>query len=164
MTRIDKFSGPHAWLSNFHPCDVKYDGVTYPSTEHAYQAAKTLDHKERLEIKKANKASIAKSLGKSVKLRADWDSVKLDIMYYLCYQKFSKNADLGLLLRETGECHIEEGNDWGDRFWGTVKGRGSNHLGKILMRIREDLVYEAKESVWPSEEDRKANPELDYQT
>ena len=40
---------------------------------------------------------------------------------------------------ETGDEYLEEGNTWGDRIWGTVNGKGQNNLGKILMRVREEL-------------------------
>ena len=50
-----------------------------------------------------------------------------------------QNAELRIKLLETGNEHLEEGNTWGDRIWGTVNGVGQNRLGKILMRVREEL-------------------------
>jgi predicted NAD-dependent protein-ADP-ribosyltransferase YbiA (DUF1768 family) len=41
------------WLSNFYPCTIEYEGITYPSSEHAYQAAKTQSIHEQNEIAKA---------------------------------------------------------------------------------------------------------------
>ncbi|MGM9605038.1 MAG: hypothetical protein ACI3XG_08225 [Faecousia sp.] len=37
--------------------------------------------------------------------------------------------------------YLEEGNTWHDTFWGVdAKTRdGENHLGRILMRVRQDL-------------------------
>ena len=40
---IDSFFGPYRFLSNFEPCTVEYDGMTYNCSEAAYQAAKTTD-------------------------------------------------------------------------------------------------------------------------
>lgn len=39
--RINSFSGSHAFLSNFESAPIFYDGLSYPTVEHAYQAAKT---------------------------------------------------------------------------------------------------------------------------
>lgn len=134
---INKFAGQYNWLSNFHPCVVLLDGVEYPTTEHAYQAAKTIDLTERAQFIGLT-AGQAKRLGKEVTLRSDWKDISLRLMYDLNYQKFYKPEFREKLLA-TGNAHIEEGNNWGDTFWGTVDGVGENHLGKIIMHIREDL-------------------------
>lgn len=60
-------------------------------------------------------------------------------MYEICLAKFSQNEELKIKLLATGDEHLEEGNTWGDRIWGTVNSKGQNHLGKILMRVREEL-------------------------
>lgn len=135
---IEDFSGEMRWLSNFHPVNVMFDGKKYPSVEHAYQAAKTLEEAERTKIRNLNKASLAKSAGKKVTMRPDWEKVKLGIMEDLVRQKF-KNPDLKEALLKTGDEKLIEGNWWGDTFWGVCKGKGQNHLGKILMRVRKEL-------------------------
>ena len=55
--------------------------------------------------------------------------------------KFTRNPELKRLLLATGDAVLIEGNTWGDRFWGVDKrtGKGENHLGLILMDIREEL-------------------------
>ena len=83
--------------------------------------------------------SDAKRLGRSIRLRDDWELVKYDIMYEICKAKFEQNADLKEKLLATGDKYLEEGNTWNDRCWGTCKGIGENHLGKILMRVRDEL-------------------------
>ena len=45
---INEFQGDYRFLSNFHPAEVEMDGIKYPSVEHAYQAAKSLDKDERI--------------------------------------------------------------------------------------------------------------------
>ena len=35
------FSGEYEFLSNFYPCRIVYNGITYPSVEHAYQDRKS---------------------------------------------------------------------------------------------------------------------------
>lgn len=63
-------------------------------------------------------------------------------MYEICKAKFSQNTELKKRLLSTGNENLEEGNTWGDKIWGTVHGIGENRLGKILMRIREELRNE----------------------
>lgn len=71
---IESFSGPYAFLSNFHPCQSYYEGRNYKSVEHAYQAAKTLDPKERVAIQLAPTAAKAKRLGQAVTIREDCET------------------------------------------------------------------------------------------
>lgn len=126
------------FLSNFWFVPVSLDGEIYRSVEHAYQAAKTLDPKERKMIQAANLPTQAKHLGKCVKLRPDWNDVKLVVMEDLLRQKFQHKALKDRLFR-TGSQELIEGNTWNDTFWGVCNGVGENNLGKILMKIRGDI-------------------------
>lgn len=137
MEKIDSFRGEHRWLSNFWWCEVRIDGISYPSSEHAYQAQKTLDRNKQKEIAEAKTFKKSKRLGYQVELREDWESIKIDVMLQILREKF-KYPGLKELLEETGDAELIEGNDWGDDFWGQVNGRGQNHLGKCLMKIREE--------------------------
>lgn len=47
-------------------------------------------------------------------------------------------------LLATRDRMLIEGNDWGDTFWGMVDGEGENNLGKILMRVREEIKTDLK--------------------
>ena len=138
---IDRFQGDYRWLSNFHEVEVHYEGVVYRSTEHAYQAAKTLDPDERHEIFSASTPGRARRLGQKVTMRPDWDDVKLTIMLELNRQKFAY-PDLRERLIQTGRHHLIEGNDWGDKYWGVSGGEGENHLGRTLMDIRAEIIKE----------------------
>ena len=42
LESINSFSGAYAFLSNFEPAPIYYDGLSYPTVEHAFQAAKIL--------------------------------------------------------------------------------------------------------------------------
>lgn len=140
---INSFTGKYFFLSNFYEAPVKWKGITYRNNEAAFQSAKVLDKTLRKEFSDLDPSS-AKRKGRQVKLRPGWDEIKFDIMYDICYEKFSQNEDLKIKLLDTGEEHLEEGNNWGDKIWGTVKGKGQNLLGKILMEVREELKWETE--------------------
>ena len=141
MEKIDSFDREYFFLSNFFPCKIFYEGLEYPSTEHAYQAAKTTDKIKRIDfLCQARTASQAKRLGGKLPLRSDWEIVKIPIMEELVEQKFTEIPDLCELLKETAPAELIEGNNWGDTFWGTVNGHGKNWLGNILMDVRAKLL------------------------
>lgn len=133
---IDEFKGEYAFLNNFYLCSVEYKGVVYSNNEAAFQAQKTLDEKLKKQFEDLGPAE-ARNLGKSIKLRKDWEEVKDQIMYEIVAAKFNQHPDLMDRLVLTGKRPLEEGNHWNDRYWGTVNGVGQNKLGKILMDIRE---------------------------
>lgn len=137
MEVINGFDGEFRWLSNFWKCEVELDGMKFDSTENAYQAAKCENIAERIKFVNISPGQ-AKRLSRKIKVREDWNSVKLEIMEDLLRQKF-QIKELADLLVATGDCHIEETNSWGDVFWGVCKGVGQNNLGKLLMRIRSEL-------------------------
>jgi N-glycosidase YbiA len=135
---ITEFQGEYRFLSNFWAAEVYYDSEFYPTVEHAYQAAKTLDKQERLAVLRCRTPGEAKRMSKTLTLRTDWQKVNLGIMEDLVRQKFS----IGILrsqLRKTGDQELIEGNTWGDTFWGVCNGKGENHLGKILMKVRAEI-------------------------
>lgn len=136
---IDSFQGDYRWLSNFEPVDVVFEGELYPSVEHAYVAAKTLDRELRKTIALMATPGAAKRAGRAIKLRPDWEMVKLDVMEKLVRQKFM-HVRLRRLLLSTGDMEIIEGNTWGDTFWGVCNGVGENHLGKIIMAVRAEWI------------------------
>jgi N-glycosidase YbiA len=138
MKPIDSFSGEFHFLSNFSPSVVHYENMEFRSVEHAYQAAKSLDENIRVKIRDAKSPAAAKKMGGSVKLRADWEGIKLNIMFELLKEKFA-NQELRQLLLNTKTAELIEGNWWNDQFYGVCRGKGQNHLGKMLMRIREEI-------------------------
>lgn len=138
---INSFRGPYRFLSNFWLAEVILDGLTYPTVEHAYQAAKTISSTHRSQIQQASTPGKAKRLGKRVPLRPNWDEAKLPTMEQLLRQKFSVFSNLHLCqeLLDTKPHVLVEGNTWNDRYWGQCPiGVGENHLGKLLMKIRDN--------------------------
>lgn len=137
MPTIYEFEGPYRFLSNFWPCEIEWRGLVYPSVEAAYQAGKTLDLEERKKFTQYTPQQ-AKRAGKALKLRPDWDMVKDQIMTYLVRKKF-ENPRLRKALLDTLDSELQEGNWWGDKYWGispAQSGQGENKLGKILMAER----------------------------
>ncbi len=135
---IKEFKGRYAFLSNFYDVPVEYNGIRYLNSEAAFQAQKTTDEAERVKFTHLN-PSEAKRKGRSIKLCDDWENIKLNIMYEICYAKFTQNPDLNRKLLQTGNQTLVEGNTWNDTFWGMCNGIGENNLGKILMKIRSEL-------------------------
>ena len=135
---ISSFKGKYKFLSNFYPVFVYYEGIRFPSVEHAFQAAKSDDIEIRKLFAIAPTAKEAKRFGKQVKLTEGWDTKKIFIMKSLLEQKF-KNEPMKSMLLNTGDSILIEGNNHRDKFWGQVKGEGNNMLGKLLMEIRDDL-------------------------
>ena len=142
MDPITEFTGKYHFLSNFAVAELVWDNMLWPTAEHAYQAAKTLDKQSRLNIAHLGSAGQAKRAGKTLVLRPNWDSIKFDIMKDIVRAKFVQNPDLATLLLDTGDAILEEGNTWHDRIWGICpprSGHGTNWLGVILMEVREEL-------------------------
>lgn len=140
-TRITSFRGKYAFLSNFYPAEVEYEGMTYPSNEAAFQAAKCLDPEDRIPFTEQTNPAAAKRMGRKVSLRPDWERVKTGIMEDIVRAKFTAHPDLARQLTATGEMPLIEGNCWHDTFWGvdSATGKGENRLGQILMKIRGEL-------------------------
>ncbi|GEM_PF-207837 len=139
MNEISAFTGKYAFLSNFFAAPIRYENQTWPTVEHAYQAAKTLVCNEKERVRRAATPGAAKKLGRRVSLRRDWDAVKIGIMQDLVRAKFDQHPELRNLLIETKDAQLVEGNTWNDTFWGVCNGRGRNELGQILMNLR--LLY-----------------------
>lgn len=148
---IEKFEGEYDFLSNFYYANVEWEGILYPTTEHAFQAAKSLDRDERLRIASLDTPGMAKREGRKLQLREDWDKVKVGIMYEIVKQKFETHSELKNRLLETKHSILIEGNYWKDNFWGCCPAdnpQGKNKLGFILMKIREELKENNIDTDW----------------
>lgn len=150
---IKEFKGQYAFLSNFYACTIDYEGITYPTVEHAYQAAKTLDPKLRKKIAEIKSPAFAKKEGRQLPLRDDWDKIKVKVMFKLLCLKFKQKKFKELLLATKDE-ELIEGNYWRDTFWGVHNGKGHNYLGRLLMRIRRQLTEQFTERLANSQAER----------
>ena len=155
---INGFFGDYRFLSNFHLCDVYFEGMLYPSSEHAYMASKSTNYYERAEFsyyppsrqdklglyqppKNPISCKEARNLGQTIALRPNWEEIKYDMMLAIVFDKFWRNKDIQKKLIDTGDRYLEETNHWNDTYWGFSwqKNVGQNKLGKILMKVRECL-------------------------
>lgn len=135
---INSFRGEYFFLSNFYMAPVVYNGRLFTNSEAAFQAQKS-KNPDRIKYFCNMNPYEAKRQGRRLPLRDDWENVKIDIMYNIVLAKFTQNPELKEKLLATGDAYLEEENNWGDRVWGTVNGFGHNHLGKILMDVRDRL-------------------------
>lgn len=131
------FRDNYAFMSNMYPVDIEYeiDGRTLSFTcaEAAFQAAKC--PKRAAEFTRIS-GYAAKRLGRKVKLRPDWEDVKIRVMAEVLMAKFGRNLDLmDKLERVSGP--IVEDNSWHDTFWGQCDGKGENWLGRLLEQVKE---------------------------
>lgn len=135
---INRFRGEYEFLSNFYPAKLIYDGIEYYNAESAYQAQKCSDAEQRKAFSSCY-SDEAKRKARSIELREDWEDIKLEVMETVVRAKFEQNPRLAKLLLQSGEMRIVEGNTWHDIFWGVdlKTGEGENHLGRILMQLRE---------------------------
>lgn len=107
---INKFNGEYDFLSNRYPFRFAWRGIEYKSAEAAFQSSKCEDESP------------------------------LDIMESILRAKFEQNSTLMKKLIETGALVLINGNNKQETYWGVdlYSWEGQNHLGKILMRIRDD--------------------------
>ena len=151
LNRIESFSGPYQFLSNFHvgryPIvipDLKGGQLACQSLEHAFQAMKTDYAGERQTVAGMPTPGRAKRAGQKVTRRADWEATKNDVMLGLLRQKFLGDDRLGLQLLLTGEAELVEGNTWDDTYWGVCRGVGQHWLGRLLMTVRSEARTRAE--------------------
>lgn len=142
---------PFKFLSNMEPCKVYYKNMLFPSVENAYQSSKAIDFTTMGQFQCCNPYE-AKKLGKRITMREGFNGERLSIMESLLRQKFSHlNPALRQKLINTQGIELVEVNTWGDKYWGVCNNTGENHLGKLLMKIRDDLLngkYHYSKSEW----------------
>jgi ribA/ribD-fused uncharacterized protein len=140
---IHGFFNEYRFLSNFWPCTIEYEGLKFNNSESLYMAHKSGNVEDFTKFAGITKPGDAKRLGRTVKLRSDWDQVKFAIMEDVLRLKFGQNPDLRAKLLATNEVELIESNSWHDNIWGSCicsqcGNKGKNNLGKILMKLRQD--------------------------
>lgn len=140
---------PYGPFSNLFRRPVQFEGVVFPTSEHAYQAGKARKPTVRDWILSAPTPSLAAMAAHGLyvwDVVPDWSRIKFDRMRAVLRAKFDQHADLKELLLSTGNSRLVEVgtvNNAVNRLWGEVDGKGENMLGVMLMELR--AIYE-KES------------------
>jgi ribA/ribD-fused uncharacterized protein len=135
-----KHSDPaFGFLSNFYKTDVRFMGMAYPTAEHLYQSLKAENFNDALYIRSAISPSQARTRGREIEMREDWDRAKLPAMLTTLRLKFARGSQLASYLLLTTGYTLREWAPW-DSYWGLGKnGDGFNHLGQLLMQVRSEL-------------------------
>lgn len=138
---IGPFRRDYFWLSNMYENPIEISGQTFTCAEAAFQAHKVerSPYAEWGEGFTGINGYEARKLGRKVRLCKDWEDIKDDVMHFVVKEKFIQHPGLRKLLFDTGNEELVEINSWGDTYWGVCNGEGENRLGKILMRVREEL-------------------------
>ncbi len=134
-------TGLYGEFSNFANYPIKLKNNVWKTTEHYFQAQKFEKQEYKNLIRNADSPMMAAQLGRSRKERIvkNWDNIKLNVMYEAVKTKFIQHAELTKLLLDTKDAKIIEHTE-NDNYWGDGgDGKGKNMLGKILMRVREEL-------------------------
>lgn len=141
---INNFSGEHFFLSNFYEHPFMYNGRTWKTVEHAFQAAKCLNQADFEAAYRAATPGEAKRIGRRATLIPNWDQKRIDVMRECLQMKFLTDDKLLQKLLDTGDKILVEGTTWHDNEWGDCSCPkcanipGKNMLGKMLMDLRDN--------------------------
>jgi ribA/ribD-fused uncharacterized protein len=148
---------------------ISYENEEWPTTEHAFQAAKFKKGGKRYKdyreiIRTANTPYEAFKLGRQSIIRGqsantergkrvnnlirkyseltpveNWDEIRDTVMEDILRSKFNGNLKVKEVLLSTGNAILRE-NSPRDSYWGTGgDGSGKNKLGILLMKIRDEI-------------------------
>ena len=134
-------------LSNFSAFNLERDGLTFPTSEHAYHYEKFAADEMGPRSDVGYEIMVAPSAHEAFKIaernrhlrRPDWDDVKVGIMRGILRAKAAQHEYVRRKLLATGDRTLVE-NSWRDDFWGWgADGCGHNMLGKLWMEVRAEL-------------------------
>jgi len=134
-------TGTHGFLSNLYKKSLIFEGIEFPTAEHAYQYGKFNDSKTREWAMKAPKPHLLAILAHGLfswDIVENWSGIKVNRMLEILRVKFS-DPELKQKLLETRKCLLIEKSK-SDSFWGVGKKlTGKNMLGKLLMKVRDEI-------------------------
>ncbi|MCL2092400.1 MAG: NADAR family protein [Micrococcales bacterium] len=150
MTTIRFYSanGEYGCFSNFSLHPTLIDGVLYSTTEHYFQSQKFTDESVRRRVRAARTPQDAARLGRdrALRLRRGWESMKDEVMLRAVRAKIDQHHDVRQALLSTGDALIVE-HTQNDDYWGDGgDGSGKNRLGKILMKVRSEILSDGRYS------------------
>ncbi|MFO0659618.1 MAG: NADAR family protein [Polyangiaceae bacterium] len=141
--------GDYGFFSNFSSHPIAVNGKVWPTTEHYFQAQKFAGTPHEEQIRRAKSPGDAARMGRdrSRPLRADWESIKDNVMRVALRAKFTQHEDLRVALLATGHEHLVEATT-SDYYWGCgTDGTGKNMLGILLVELRDALRSESQQSL-----------------
>lgn len=145
----------HGPFSQWHPSVFKHEGLEFNCCEQwmMYQKARLFgDEASQAKVMASKSPREQKALGRKVSpfRPREWEAACDAIVFEGNWLKFTQNGELGERLLATEERLLAEASPW-DQVWGIGLGawhkdaqepskwKGSNRLGKALMRVREKL-------------------------
>lgn len=138
---INQFKGEYDFLGNRFGCRFVWQELQYSNAEAAFQSSKCVDESER-KVYAGCSADKAALKGKDMLPFPGWEDARLDIMESILRAKFEQNPALMKKLTDTGARILINGNNKQETYWGVdlYSWQGENHLGKILMNIRNKEI------------------------
>lgn len=136
---------PYGAFSNLYRRPIIFEGVEYPTSEHAYQAGKPRKAAVRDWLMAAPSPSLLAMAAHGLyvwDINPDWSKIKFDRMKQVLLAKFTQHMDLAKFLLSTGDARLVESatvDNAVNRLWGEVNGVGKNMLGNLLMEVRTEL-------------------------
>jgi ribA/ribD-fused uncharacterized protein len=141
---------PYGAFSNLYRSPIEFEGIEYPTAEHAYQAGKAAKPEVRDWILSAPSPALAAMAAHGLytwDIVPNWALIKFERMRGVLKAKFTQHEHLAKLLLSTGSARLVEAgtvNNAVNRLWGEVSGVGQNMLGVMLMEIRAELMKSSK--------------------
>lgn len=142
----DKHSDYYEFTNFYQGTPIIIGWEYWKTAEHYFQAQKFIGRYDYLQavVRDTESAKEAFKFAASNKAywRADWKTVRADVMRTVLNAKFRADEDLRKSLCRTGNAQLVEASPK-DAFWGHgPDGKGKNMLGKLLMELRAELQEE----------------------
>lgn len=139
---------PYGVFSNLLRRAIDFEGETFTTSEHAYQAGKARKPEVKAWLMAAPSPALLAMAAHGLyvwDINSDWSKVKFDRMRGVLRAKFTQHEDLKAVLLSTGTARLVESatvDNAVNRLWGEVNGVGKNMLGEMLMELRTSLQKE----------------------
>ena len=140
---------PYGAFSNLYRREIEFEGESFVTSEHAYQAGKARKAEVRDWLMAAPSPSLLAMAAHGLyywDIAPGWSRMKFDRMRGVLRAKFTQHEDLKEMLLATGDARLVESatvDNEVNRLWGEVNGEGRNMLGQLLMELRASLREEA---------------------
>ena len=147
------FHSEHSFLSSFHPANIEFNQHKYTCAEQGIQHIKAKIHKQEglaHEIMQTKNPIKIKRLGDQIVPNEEWKKAQDKWAEVITFAKFDQNKHLAIELANTKQApplECTQSSHWGigmaishpDLNKRSFKPKGSNVLGKILGKKREDI-------------------------